>query len=60
MITIGYNMCWNLEVSVLTGIFSYSIATYLWLRNYQNDRWHSILIFVFSSIQWMDAIIWFF
>jgi len=53
-------MCWSLEVSVLTGIFSYSVAAYIWMRNIGNDRWHSILLFTFSSIQWTDAIIWYF
>jgi hypothetical protein len=51
-------MCWSFEVSVLTGLISYSIALYIWLRNIKNDRWHSILLFTFSTIQWMDAILW--
>jgi hypothetical protein len=51
-------MCWSLEVSTITGSVSYAIAAYLWLRNYANDRWHSLFILVFSSIQWMDAGIW--
>lgn len=52
-------MCWNFEISFLTGLISYIIAFYIWARNYQNDRWHSIILFTFSSIQWMDAIIWY-
>jgi len=52
-------MCWNFEASLLTGIFSYSIAAYMWLRNTGNDRWQSIILFTFSSIQWTDAIIWY-
>ena len=51
-------MCWSYEVSVMTGAFSYLIALYLWLRNLNNDRWLSIVIFVFSTIQWCDAILW--
>lgn len=53
-------MCWSFDVSVLTGSISYSIALYLWLRNYGNDRWHSIILLTFSSIQWTDATLWYF
>jgi len=51
-------MCWSFEVSVLTGLISYSIALYIWLRNIKNDRWHAIILLTFSSIQWMDAVLW--
>jgi hypothetical protein len=53
-------MCWSFEVSAITGLVSYSIAFYIWKRNFGNDRWNSIILFTFSSIQWMDAIIWYF
>ena len=52
-------MCWSLEVSVFTGLASYCVAFYIWLRNIGNDRWNSMLLFVVASIQWMDAIIWY-
>lgn len=55
----NHNMCWSFEVSILVGLISYMIAGFLWWRNYENDRWHSIILFTFSSIQWMDAILWF-
>ncbi len=51
-------MCWSFEVSLLSGMFSYIVATYLWIRNYKNDRMFSIGIFTFSSIQWCDALLW--
>lgn len=51
-------MCWSYEVSVMAGSFSYLIALYLWLRNIDEDRWLSIVIFTFSTIQWCDAILW--
>jgi len=52
-------MCWSLEVSVIVGTLSYVIAAYLWTRNYLNDRWHSIFIFTVSTIQFLEAIIWY-
>jgi len=52
-------MCWSFEVSILSGLFSYTVAAYLWMRNYKNDRWFSMLLFTFSSIQWLEAIIWY-
>lgn len=51
-------MCWSFEVSLLSGLFSYTIALYLWMRNFENDRWHSIILFVFSTIQFWEAGIW--
>jgi hypothetical protein len=51
-------MCWNKEVSIISGINSYIIAFYLYLRNYKYDRWYSIFIFTFSSIQFCDFLLW--
>ncbi|AYV81783.1 MAG: hypothetical protein Harvfovirus61_6 [Harvfovirus sp.] len=51
-------MCWSFEVSLLSGLFSYTVGFYLWLRNYQNDRWHAILLFVFTAIQFWEAGLW--
>jgi hypothetical protein len=42
----------------MTGLFSYVIAWYIYQRNYQYDRWLSIAIFSFSTIQWLEAILW--
>lgn len=52
-------MCWSLEVSVIVGTISYTIAAYLWIRNYVNDRWHATLLFTVSTIQFLEAIIWY-
>jgi hypothetical protein len=52
-------MCWNFEVSIITGITSYTIAAYLWARNFRNDRWHAITLFTVSTIQFLEAIIWY-
>lgn len=52
-------MCWNFEVSLLSGLFSYTIGIYLWMRNYKNDRWHAIILLCFSSIQFWEAILWY-
>jgi len=52
-------MCFSIEVSLITGIVSYVIAYYLWKRNYKYDRWFSIIIFTFSTVQWVDALLWY-
>ncbi|AYV78400.1 MAG: hypothetical protein Edafosvirus11_35 [Edafosvirus sp.] len=52
-------MCWSFEISIASGLFSYTVGAYLWLRNYKNDRWHAIILFTFSTIQFMEAIIWY-
>src|ERR1044071_765293 len=51
-------MCWSFEISLITAIFSYTIALYLWFRNFQNDKWNAALLFVVSSIQFWEALIW--
>jgi hypothetical protein len=52
-------MCWSLEVSVITGLVSYSIALYLWMRNDGPDQWLAITLFTFSTIQWAEALLWY-
>lgn len=52
-------MCKSFEVSVLTGIYSYAIAYYLYHRNLKYDRAISIVLFTFSTIQWLEAILWY-
>lgn len=51
-------MCWSFEVSMIMGTICYAIATYLWSRNVKNDRWHAILLFTVSTIQFLEAVIW--
>jgi hypothetical protein len=51
-------MCKSFEISMIAGTVSYAIALYMWFRNYKNDRWHAIFLFVVSSIQFMEAILW--
>jgi hypothetical protein len=52
-------MCWSIEVSLLTGIFSYCVSFYAWMRNYKYDRWAAVILFTFSSIQFAEAILWY-
>uniref|UniRef100_A0A7S3V0T1 Amine oxidase domain-containing protein n=1 Tax=Aplanochytrium stocchinoi TaxID=215587 RepID=A0A7S3V0T1_9STRA len=53
-------MCWSLEVSVAAGTIAYTTALLLWTRNATpRDRWNSIFLFVFSTMQWIDACIWY-
>jgi hypothetical protein len=43
----------------MTGLFSYVIAWYIWQRNLKYDRWLSLVIFTFSTIQWLEALLWY-
>jgi len=52
-------MCFSFEVSIITGLVSYVIAYYLWKRNLKYDRWFSIIIFTYSTMQWLDAMLWY-
>ncbi len=54
-------MCFNFEVSIGTGIFCWSIAIYM-LRTYtltEFQRNKVILLMIFSSMQFADAILWY-
>lgn len=51
-------MCWSYEASILTGMFSYIIAGILYKRNKCYDRWLAMFIMSFSTIQWLEAILW--
>ena len=52
-------MCWSLEVSLATGIFVYLTAAFLIVRNAPRDRWNAIFLFVFGSMQWTEAYLWY-
>jgi hypothetical protein len=51
-------MCRSFETSVLTALYSYSIALVLWFRNRAIDRQFALVIAVFSTIQTLEAAIW--
>jgi len=51
-------MCWNFEVSISSGIIIYIIAFYIWFRNYNYDRWVSIVLLAIGAIQWIEAFLW--
>jgi len=53
-------MCFSFEVSLATGIFSWLSVVYM-LKNYSltADQYHSlIMLLIFSSMQFADAILW--
>jgi len=52
-------MCWSFRVSLVAGILAYSSVVFLWNRNGPRDRWNAIFLAVFSTMQWVDAGIWF-
>ena len=51
-------MCWNFEASFITGLFSYITAYIIYNRDYKYDKWLAFFILSFSSIQFLEAIIW--
>jgi len=52
-------MCRSFSISLLTGIFTYSVAAYLWHRDHQDDRPIAQILLVFGAIQWLEAILWY-
>ena len=51
-------MCINKEVSLMTFLFSWGIGFYLLKRNYQLDRWYGLFLLTFSSMQFVDYLLW--
>lgn len=52
-------MCKSFDVSLITGIYSYAIAFYLYWRNIGYDRGMAIVLFTFSTIQWLETFLWY-
>ena len=53
-------MCFSFEISLLTGIFSWSVAFYLLKKPLTiRQRQNVIMLLIFSSIQFADAILWY-
>lgn len=52
-------MCKSFDVSLFTGIYSYAIAYYLYRRNYKYDRAAALILVAFSTIQWLEALLWY-
>jgi hypothetical protein len=52
-------MCKSFDVSLFTGIYSYAIAYYLYRRNIRLDRAAAIILVAFSTIQWLEAFLWY-
>ena len=53
-------MCFSLEVSLGTGIFSWAVCFYLLQKNLTlKQRQYVIFLLIFSSIQFADAILWY-
>jgi hypothetical protein len=51
-------MCWNAEVSFMTGFFTYLISYYIFKRNIGYDRWFALVLFAVGTIQWIEGILW--
>lgn len=53
-------MCFSLEVSLGTGIFSWAVCFYLLQKKLTlGERQYVIFLLIFSSIQFADAILWY-
>ena len=52
-------MCWNKEVSFLTGTFGIIVSFYLFKRNKRHDRWFSVVLLTVTLIQWAEFILWY-
>ncbi len=53
-------MCFSFEISLLTGIFSWSVAFYLLKKPLTTrQRQNIIMLLIFSSVQFADAILWY-
>ena len=53
-------MCFSFEISLLTGIFSWSVAFYLLKKPLTTvQRQKVIMLLLFSSMQFVDAILWY-
>jgi len=51
-------MCINKEVSITTFISSWIVAIYIWFRNHKYDKWFSLFLLTFSSIQFWEFLLW--
>lgn len=52
-------MCYNLEVSLSTGIFSYLSGYLILQRELTNYEYHCVLFFLlFSTVQFADSLLW--
>lgn len=53
-------MCFSFEVSLATGIFSWSVGLYLLNKKLtKTQRQNVIYLLIFSSMQFLDAILWY-
>jgi hypothetical protein len=51
-------MCYNFTVSLWSGIIIYTIATYLYIRNKNEDRFLAYLFYITGLVQFLEAFIW--
>jgi len=52
-------MCFDIQSSLLAWSLTYSISIYLYFRNQNFDRWNAVFIMTFSTIQLLEAGIWY-
>ena len=53
-------MCFSLEISLATGIFSWSVCLYLLRKDLTIKQYHYVIfLLIFSSMQFADAILWY-
>ena len=53
-------MCFSFEASLATGLFSWSIGLFLLSKKLSNKLFHDVIfLLIFSSIQFVDALLWY-
>ena len=51
-------MCYDIYSSISSWIVSNSIAIYIYRRNRRYDRWNAMFISIFSTVQLLEAGVW--
>jgi len=52
-------MCINKEISLVAWVVATALSVYLWQRNKNYDRWNASFIVTFSTIQLLEAGLWY-
>lgn len=52
-------MCYDKKSSIIAGIIAYMFAAAIYTRNEGYDRWIAIFIFTYSTVQFLEAGVWY-
>lgn len=51
-------MCWSLRVSAVSWAIVACLSTFLWRRNWRNDRWWAALLGFVGQVQLLEGLLW--